>query len=58
LLPPVGAPPEPEDDPDVDEVEGVEELPEDELSPLPDSFWAAVPFDDEPDFEPARLSVR
>jgi hypothetical protein len=47
--------PEPEDD----EVEEVDELlPDDELSELLDSFFAAEPFDDPPEDEPERLSVR
>jgi len=63
LLPPLGAPPEPEDDDPEDDPEDVEvaevdELPDDELSPPLDSFFAAVPFEDAPDDEPARLSVR
>jgi hypothetical protein len=45
-------------EPDDDGVEEVDELlPDDELS-LPASFFAVEPFDDPPDEEPERLSVR
>ena len=47
-------------EPDEDELEGEEDeevLLDEELSLL-DSFFAVVPFDDPPDDEPARLSVR
>jgi len=52
--------PEPDDEPEEDDVEGEEddELLFDEELSLLDSFFAAVPLDDPPDEEPARLSVR
>jgi len=49
--------PEPEDVLEEDESEPDELLVDEELSP-PDSFVAAAPFDDPPEEEPARLSVR